>query len=614
LAGTAEENNLVPSAQRLPVHQRRAGALGAVVAGVVYLALASAVYWPISPFDTRHVVGGCACGDAVQQAWFLDWVAFAFGHGHNPLFTTYLNAPDGANLAVNTSMPLLGILGWPLTAASNSIAAFNLLLRLALALSALSMYFVLRGYVRSRAAAFVGGLLFGFSPYMLTEGQLHVFLVFLPLVPPLIPLIDRWLVRADRSPYRCGALVGLLLGLEMLISAELVAVCVIFAVIALIPLAIRHHRLVRSRLPLLVRGLGAAAAVGLVTGGYVIWMLVAGPQRPVGPPHRVANLDSWHADLLSLILPSRPQLLRPSLLYDVGQQFVRGTVHENGFYLGIPLLVLVIVGAVWLRRHALVLGFATLGVVSFVLGLGTRLTVANHVTKIRLPFAVITRVPLLQEIGPTRFALAIQLAASVLLALVLDRLLQRPAVKGMRRPAVMVGLSLFVLVPLLPNGFIHSVPVRAPGYFSSGVSSEIRDGSIVLPYPYPYYSANVPMLWQTASDMRFRIPGGEVYVPAPSGRSTNYPHGDLPRKLWAVLIDRRSRRQGAHHWRAPSAPQRAILVSELRRYVASHSLDAMVVAARGAQGRWIAALTATAFGAPTSVHGAVSVWVKPVPS
>jgi hypothetical protein len=613
LSVSAQVINRVPRAPGLRMRQWRVGALSAVVPGVIYLALACAAYWPISPFDTRHIVS-CACADAVQQAWFLHWVAFALGHGHNPVFTTYLNAPDGANLGVNTSMPLLGFIGWPVTAIGNSIAAYNVLLRLGLALSALSMYLVLRTYVRSRGAAFVGGLLFGFSPYMFAEGRLHVFLVFLPLLPPLIPVIDRWLVRADRSPYRCGALIGLLLGLEMLISAELVAVFLIFAVIALLPLAIRHHDLVRSRLPLLARGLGAAAVVGSLVGGYVIWMLIAGPQRPVGPPHSVANLDSFHADLLSLILPSRPQLLRPPLFYGVGEQFVRGVVHENGFYLGIPLLALLIVGAVRLRRHALVVSFATLGVISFVLGLGTRLTVANHVTAIALPVAAITRVPLLQEVGPTRFALALQLAAAVLVALALDRLLQRPALNGIRRPIALVGVSLVVLVPLAPNGFVQSVPVRVPGYFSSSAVTEIPNGSTVLPYPYPYYTSNVSMLWQIASHMRFRIPGGEVYVPSPSRASTNYPHGDLPPKVWAVLVKRGSAGQSGRQWHAPSAAQRAGLVSDLRRYIASHSVDAVVVLASGAQGRWVAALMASAFGVPTSIHGGVSVWLKPVPS
>jgi hypothetical protein len=202
----------------------------------------------------------------------------------------------------------------------------------------------------------------------------------------------------------------------------------------------------------------------------------------------------------------------------------------------------------------------------------------------------------------------------VLLALVLDRLLAHPALRGIRGRAALVGLSLLVLVPLLPNGFVPSVRVRVPRYFLSSAVAEIPDGSTVLAYPYPYYTANSPMLWQTTSHMRFRIAGGEVYVPSPSRRSTNYPHGDLPPQLWAVLVEGGRRPHGARPWHAPSAAHRVGLVSQLRRYVASHPVDAMVVAASGAQGRWIAALAASAFGTPTSIHGDVSVWLKPVAS
>ncbi|HEY8282432.1 MAG TPA: hypothetical protein VIG28_08100 [Leifsonia sp.] len=600
----------------VPVEARPSGArvrfvaLSVVLPAVVYLALACILYWPVSPLSATRLVGDCACGDAVQQAWFMDWVAFALGHGQNPLFTTYLNAPSGANLGVNTSMPLIGLLGGPVTWLRNSIAAFNLLLRVSLAISAFSMYLVLRRYVRSGGAAFVGGLLFGFSPYMLAEARLHVFLVFLPLLPPLILLIDRWLIRADGNPYRCGALIGLLMGLEMLISAELVVVFVILAIIALIPIAIRHRRQLRSRLPLLLRGAAAATVVGLVVGGYVAYMFIAGPQRPQGPPHSVANLDSYHSDLLSLFVPSRPQLIRPALFHRGAQHFVKGSLNENGFYLGIPLLAVLIAGSVWLRRNTLVLSFATLGVVSFVLSLGTHLTVANRVTAIPLPIAAVTGIPMLQEIGPTRFALPIQLVASVLLALVLDAVVQRFALRGWRRPAVLSAISVVVLIPLLPNGFIPSVPAPPSRYFASSSVKEIPQGSTVLPYPYAYYTSNESMLWQIASDMRFRMPGGEVYVPGPNHKSTNYPRGDLSPALWAVLVKAPSK--GAGQWQEPSAAHRTELVSALRTYVASHGIDTMVVSANDAQGRWVKALTESAFGSPTSVHGDVSVWLKPV--
>jgi hypothetical protein len=264
------------------------------------------------------------------------------------------------------------------------------------------------------------------------------------------------------------------------------------------------------------------------------------------------------------------------------------------------------------------MSFATLGVISFVLGLGVHLTVANHKLPILLPFAPITRIPLLQEIGPTRFALSIQLAAAVVLTVLLDRIRQRLGRHGVRGPAALLGLSLVVLIPLLPNGFLPSVRVRVPSYFAGSVADEIPDASIVLPYPFPYYTSNDPMLWQTASRMRFRIYGGEVYVPGPTRRSTNYPHGDLPPDVWAVLVERGPMappwQLRFRHWQVPSSAQRARLVAELRSYVPSHSIGALVVRRTGTQGRWVAALATSAFGAPTRVQDDVSVWLRPTPA
>jgi hypothetical protein len=226
-----------------------------------------------------------------------------------------------------------------------------------------------------------------------------------------------------------------------------------------------------------------------------------------------------------------------------------------------------------------------------------------------MPIAAVTGLPMLQEIGPTRFALAIQLVASVLLALILDRLIERFPMTGVRRYAALTGLTLVVLVPLLPRGLIHSTPAPTPAYFAGPAVDEIPDGSTLLPYPFPFYSGNTAMLWQTSSNMRFRMTGGEIYVPGPTGRSVNYPHGDLPQALWNVLVVGGPKR--STHWKPPSSTQRAALVSDLRAYVPTHGIGSIVVSTDGSQGRWVSSLATSAFGAPTAVHGAVSVWLQP---
>src|SRR5215469_4050027 len=172
-------------------------------AGAVYFVLACLMYWPVAPLDGSHLAG-CACGDPEQQTWFLAWTSFALAHGHNPLLTSYLHAPMGANLAINTSMPLLGVLGMPVTLLAGPVATFNLLLRIGLAASGASMFGVLRRYVSWWPAAFGGGLLFAFSPYLANQAVRHLFLSFVPLVPLFIPIIDDWLITRRRSPVRSG--------------------------------------------------------------------------------------------------------------------------------------------------------------------------------------------------------------------------------------------------------------------------------------------------------------------------------------------------------------------------------------------------------------------------
>ena len=95
---------------------RRLDAVGparfATVIVLIYVVLATFAYLPAWPGDPHRLVG-CACGDPAQQAWYLGWVPWAMLHGHNPLFTTWMEYPTGVNLAANTEMPLLGLLTAP---------------------------------------------------------------------------------------------------------------------------------------------------------------------------------------------------------------------------------------------------------------------------------------------------------------------------------------------------------------------------------------------------------------------------------------------------------------------------------------------------------------------
>jgi hypothetical protein len=696
------DDGVVTPAPSLPLKARpplRALA-EASAAGAVYLVLACLLYWPATPFGAGHLPG-CACGDPEQQTWFLAWTAHALTHGLNPFFTQYINAPRGANLAIDTAMPLLGVLGTPIALLAGPVATFNLLLKLGLAASGASMFWVLRRYTSWWPAAFAGGLLFAFSPYLAGQAVRHLFLAFVPLVPLFIPLLDDWLVSRRRSPLRSGLLLGLVAALQYLISPEILLTSAMMAIAGLSWLALRHPRAVPERVGALARGLAAALSVFALIAGYAMWLLVAGPDRPTGPVHILSGLARYHADLLSPLLPANHQLLAPGALGAAGDHLPAGATIESGFYIGLPLLVLLCYFAIRYRRVPLMATGAVIGLIAFILGLGAKLTVNGKAIGVPLPFAVFTHLPILQNLEPARLSLYAQLAAAIIVAVGLDRTRaygwrrasapvgqaaaghgqpaagdgqpagghrqpstvgslvpatvpatgkghgqapvpqpggarpgdmpasgdpgRRPA-GGSRgvvppdqqgpgpvteepgragrwaRPAVVAAVGLVALLPLVPQVPIHTYTIHTLRWFASTKVHEVPPGAVALTLPYELAPRNDAMMWQAASGMRFRVLGGDVFVPGAGGRSTWHPLPQGPPVLAHVF------KAGQYTNTAPP-PITAGAAAAIRELCARSHVAAVFVDRKARYGHLFDLLIHRALGTQGRVEGRLSVWL-----
>ena len=492
-------------------------------------------------------VAGSGTEDIGIIVWFLRWVPFALGHAQNPLITTYLNAPYGVNSMWNASMPLAGMAMWPFTSIVGPIFSYNLLVTLAVALSAWCAFLAARRYVESPLAAAVGGLLYGFSPYMIaqSQGHLHVTLAF---VPPLMLLVfDEIAVRQRRPALRMGVLLGLLAACQLLLAEELLATEVLVAGVGIaLLITIYPQRLAAHRLHLL-QALGIAAAVFLVLAAVPIGFQFFGPQHVTGA---VQIRNAYVSDLLGFVVPTAHQQFAPTPAVQLTVGF-SGYSSEWDAYLGVPLIALLIYVSLRFWKRPLVRVTSTLLLVLAVLSLGTTLHVAGQWTPLPVG-ALALLAPLLRRVIPVRFVLYVFpatwvllvaapilssalparlmiyvfLFAGLLLAVLVDEWLRAPA-PGLLKLAL-IGAALLPLTPRVP---FPAEPVAVPSFFTGSGVRQLPQGSVALVLPYARLANSSAMFWQAASDMRFRMPEAYALLPGPSFGSPPTVTGSLMRTI-----------------------------------------------------------------------------------
>jgi len=489
-----------------------------VLAIGIYAAIAVVAFWHAWAADPNSFAlsGG---GDQAASMWFLTWAPYAVLHGHNPLFSNYANYPFGVNLVANTSTLPLGLLAAPVTLLFGQVVSFNLLGTLALVASAVAAYALVRRFTSWRPAAFAGGLLYGFSPYMVAQGIGHLNLVFVPLPPLILLVVHDLVVRQRGRPVWRGAVLGLLVVVQFFISSEVLLGTIVIGAVGVLVAALFARREVRDRFRYTVTALASAAFVALVLLSYPVWFLVAGPAHVVGPIQ--AHPQIYRADLLGPILPDSLQRFAPATFTRIADRFA-GNGSENGSYLGLPLVLVIAASTVALRRVAVVRVAAILCAVAFVLSLGSRLMVDNRTTGVPMPEGIFDKLPLFNNALPVRFSLYVSLCGAVILGVVLERI--RRARLGRNRAASLAAPALVavaVFLPLVPAWPYVMQPTGVPSYFTSRAAEAIPPDTVTLVYPFPDASFANPENWQATTFLRFKLPGGRFIVPQPRGAASS---------------------------------------------------------------------------------------------
>jgi hypothetical protein len=478
-------------------------ALRSLVTLLGFVLVSLALWWRVVPhLGTETPSGGVL--DPGLIIWWLRWDQFALSHGNHLFFTRYLNAPTGVSALWNTSMLALGIAFAPITSLFGAIVTFNLLCILGPALSAWTCTLWLGRHVGTVASIF-GGLLFGFSPFVMTEDGGHVFLTWLCLLPVMAILVENICWRSPRPWISAGPLLGLVASVQFFISSEVLVITAIGTAIAVLVLGLTKLTSLRSRLR--PAGLGFATAAA-VAAALLAWPLTSqlGSGHDIRGPVQVP--DIYEGQPVDLIAAPPSVILHSTHSAQVSGQLTT----ENGLYLGIPLLVVVVLASVFLaRRNRAVFVAATTVIATFVLSLGGRLRNPGSATHHGplLPWGYLEdHLHLLQDVLPVRFAIDLWIAVALIAAIALDMALTH--LKGWSVLAV-ACIAIACLVPLVPTPKTVNEVSAVPSFFTTSEVDVVPRNSVALVVPIPNVYDDEAMLWQVESGMWFAQVGGYAF-------------------------------------------------------------------------------------------------------
>lgn len=468
------------------------------------MVLAVLLFWSAWQDPANRLIGGQ--GDTSYMTWFIRWYPFAITHGHNPFLSTWLGYPDGINVLWSTGVPLVGWVLTPVTTLLSPIVSYNVMLTAGVALTAWCGYLAFRRWVRHDLAAAAGGLLLGFSPYMVIQSAGHPSLIVAFSVPLFLLLLDEILVRQRWTVQRGGILLGLLGAAQLLIGEEVLSTEVLTIGVGIALLCVLHRSEIRPRLPYVARTFAIAGSLALVISAVPLYFQFFGPHyiRGVIQPRNV-----YVSDLYNFVLPTGLQYFTPSWVGPIISRFT-GNGSEWNAYLGLPLIVLCVFTAVRHRNNPTVAFVALLGLAMAVLSLGPSLHVDGTITKIHLPYLVVDRLPLFGNIIPSRLTLYVFLAAGLLLAVFIDDVVSNPRLVPVLVSVALVGLVGASLFPRLPY---LSYQTDTPAFFRGADVNRFQLGEVVLVAPFAQYpEADAAQRWQAEAGMRYRMPEGYFFT------------------------------------------------------------------------------------------------------
>ena len=468
-------------------------------------------HWILDRMSTYFLSGQPQDGSLFL--WAFRWWPYAVSHHLSAFFSYAAWAPGGINLTWATTVPLPAIVLQGLTHSYGPFFTFNVIELAAPALAAWTAYLLCRRITGSFVPALIGGFFFGFSPALIDEvGQGHPSLTLVFLIPVCAYLLLR-LLEGSIHPLWYVQLLGIALAVQLYIGEEIFATMTLVGLIcALIGFAAgpaeRRRRLVRAIAP--------------TAGAYVVAAVLASPLLYTTFT-RTRIVKAIHFATIEYGAASTGAFLRfvtPGRYTNHWGLFV-ARWGDNPWYLGIPLIVVVILFVItdWRRRTTWALLTGLIVILAF--SLGDLMSVFGAQI---MPWRLIAGLPVLNVAQPGRLLTYFYLLIAVLVARWLTWIRRPPPEPSPyppssplwrptpRRPHPLYPLRYLLVVlagvTILPafSSDVWAVNVRVPAFLTSGAYRHVLSPGEVVWVVDSH--ADRQLVWQAQTGFYFRLAGG----------------------------------------------------------------------------------------------------------
>ncbi len=446
--------------------------------------------------------------DPGLMMWSLVWWPQALAHGLNPLLTKVIWAPSGFNFAWGTSIPLASVLASPLTLALGPVATYNILCLISFPINGFAAFLLSRYITRDYAGSLLGGYIFGFSPFMLGQlicGHLHMMLVF---SVPLCAYLAFRRVHGEITSRNFTLILSLLLVAQFLLSLEVFATMTVLGAFALLSVwRLGTEQTSKQMTDLLTSVVYAYAIATIVVSPYLYYFF--GYRLHIMPRYMPPAFSAYP---LNFLIPTPVnELGRVPLFRSISAGFITGWTAEAGAYICLPVIL---VAATYVRRHfaepvGKTLTYCLAAAIVLSLGPILHVDLPSYSFRIALPWWLLARMPLMENVITTRFSMYTFLILAVILACYFANDVSKATGK--------LSLAGAVILLGLPNTSSRYWvrPVDTPEFFRQGIYRQyLSKDEIVLILPYAYTGNS--MLWQAQTHMYFAMAEGILPYPEPS--------------------------------------------------------------------------------------------------